>query len=176
MIGPFQDESALLVPVPEAEPVVAEWRDRLDPSGATGVPAHITVLYPFLPPAAIDEGSRAIVGQLASAFSEFDYELAQAGWFGRKVLWLAPAPAEPFVRLIEAAMERFPQVQRYGRTDLEVIPHLTVADGGPPDAMAAAEAAVKPKLPIRSRARELWLIEQRSGGRWAHRESFPFRA
>jgi hypothetical protein len=95
MIGPFQDESALLVPVPEAEPVVAEWRDRLDPSGATGVPAHITVLYPFLPPAAIDEGSRAIVGQLASAFSEFDYELAQAGWFGRKVLWLAPAPAEP---------------------------------------------------------------------------------
>jgi hypothetical protein len=41
--------------------------------------------------------------------------------------------------------------------------------------MSAAEAAVKPLLPIRSRARELWLMEQRSG-RWASPVTFPFSA
>ena len=43
-------ESALLVAVPAAEPAVAAHRSRLDTSAAVGVPAHITVLYPFLPP------------------------------------------------------------------------------------------------------------------------------
>jgi hypothetical protein len=45
MIGPFQEESALLVPVPDTEPVVAEWRDRINASAPIGVPAPITVLF-----------------------------------------------------------------------------------------------------------------------------------
>jgi hypothetical protein len=40
-------ESALLVTVPAAEPAVARHRSRLDTSATVGVPAHITVLYPF---------------------------------------------------------------------------------------------------------------------------------
>lgn len=40
-------ESALVVLVPEAEALVKSFRDRHDPSAAAGVPAHITLLYPF---------------------------------------------------------------------------------------------------------------------------------
>ena len=39
-------ESALLVAVPEAEPLVGALRLVHDPSAAVGVPAHITILLP----------------------------------------------------------------------------------------------------------------------------------
>ena len=43
-------ESALLVPVPEAEPFVQRHRFRHDSVALRGVPAHITVLFPFVAP------------------------------------------------------------------------------------------------------------------------------
>ena len=43
-------ESALIIAVPEAEPLVKALRERFDWSAAQGVPAHITILYPFIPP------------------------------------------------------------------------------------------------------------------------------
>jgi len=46
-------EAILLLPVPAAEPAVSRHRARLVESAKGGVPAHITVLYPFLPPAGI---------------------------------------------------------------------------------------------------------------------------
>jgi len=42
-------ESALVILVPEAEAVVGRLRQRSDPSAAVGMPAHITINYPFLP-------------------------------------------------------------------------------------------------------------------------------
>ena len=47
-------QSAVIVAIPEAEAAVAALRLRLDPAAAWGVPAHVTVLYPFLPPDEID--------------------------------------------------------------------------------------------------------------------------
>ena len=46
-------DSALLVPIPEAEPIVAELRLEHDAIAARGVPAHVTVLFPFVPRALI---------------------------------------------------------------------------------------------------------------------------
>ena len=43
-------QSAFVVPVPEAEPWVKDLRERYDPIAAVGMPAHITVLFPFIPP------------------------------------------------------------------------------------------------------------------------------
>ena len=48
-------ESALVILVPEAEALVGSFRDLHDAGAAVGVPAHITVLYPFKPPDEIDE-------------------------------------------------------------------------------------------------------------------------
>jgi hypothetical protein len=61
--GPPGPRSALIVEVPAAEPAVARHRERLDSSAPLGVPAHITVLYPFLPPGAIGP---AVLGDLPS--------------------------------------------------------------------------------------------------------------
>ena len=43
-------ESVLLVPVPEAAPLMHQYRLRYDPVAPAGVPEHITALYPFLAP------------------------------------------------------------------------------------------------------------------------------
>ena len=59
------EESALLLRCPAAEPVVGSSRARLDRAAAVGVPAHLTVTYPFRPPALLteeDHGGRAVVG------------------------------------------------------------------------------------------------------------------
>ena len=44
--------SAVVVEVPEAEPLVGAWRLRFDPVAALGMPAHVTLLYPFVAPSA----------------------------------------------------------------------------------------------------------------------------
>ena len=40
-------ETALVVVIPELEPLVAAWRDRLTADGPRGMPPHVTLLYPF---------------------------------------------------------------------------------------------------------------------------------
>ena len=48
--------------------VVKPFRDRYDPSAAVGVPAHITLLYPFKPP---NEVSSAVLDKLRARFARF---------------------------------------------------------------------------------------------------------
>jgi hypothetical protein len=62
-------ESAILLCVPDAEPLVHGWREKGDPSAAHGVPAHVTLLYPFLPLERIDAG---VLGELEWFFSGID--------------------------------------------------------------------------------------------------------
>lgn len=169
---PMVEESALLVPVPEAEPLVRRWRERLDRSAAMGVPAHVTILYPFVPPAEIDD---RLLEELRSLFGQvprFDYALTEARWFGEDVLWLAPAPDTGFRRLIEAVVARYPRYPPYGRPEQEVVPHLTVGDSGGQEALRAAEAALRPQLPVRASATEVWLVEATETERWRVRERF----
>ena len=47
-------ESIILIPVPEATPLVHQYRLHYDPSAPAGVPEHLTLLYPFLTPDKID--------------------------------------------------------------------------------------------------------------------------
>jgi 2'-5' RNA ligase superfamily len=98
-------ESGLLVEIPEAEPAVRRFRERLDSSAGLGVPAHITVLYPFIPPAALDA---AVLGQLERLFAavpRFAFRLDRTSWFGQEVVWLAPSDPGPFRILTQCVVE-----------------------------------------------------------------------
>jgi len=48
-------ETARVVVVPEAEPLVSDWRAQHDWSAQRGVPTHITLLYPFVPTEKVDD-------------------------------------------------------------------------------------------------------------------------
>jgi len=66
--------SALIVPVPEVERLVGRYRAALDPAAAWGVPAHVTVVYPFLPPAQITDDVRRTVHEVVAATPAFGIE------------------------------------------------------------------------------------------------------
>ena len=99
-------ETALVIPVPAAEPLGPWTGDR------EGVPAHLTLLYPFAPPGLIDDGSLV---ELFSSFEPFDYRLVELRSFDDGTVYLAPEPAEPFVRLDVGGpppLARVPAVRR----------------------------------------------------------------
>jgi len=172
------EESALLITVPAAEPTVTGHRSRFDKSAAHGVPAHVTVLYPFLPPALIDADVHAVLTRLFGSVPGFRFTLDRTGWFDQ-ILWLGPADPGPFSALTELVAARFPSCPPYGGQYAEVIPHLTVADGAPLTDLLAAEAAVRPHLPIAAKATEVTLMAgpppaaAPSGARWTAVATFP---
>lgn len=151
-------DSALVVPVPDAEPVVGRWRESLDPSCLWGVPAHITVLYPFVPPHDLDE---AVIGGLADVFAHvegFDFRLQEVRWFGDEVVWIHPEPPQPFVGLTEMVAARWPEYPPYQGAHAQLIPHLTISqDGRSPQALDCARS-VASSLPIATRAEAVWLM------------------
>jgi 2'-5' RNA ligase superfamily len=117
--------SGLIIEVPEAEGAVAAWRKRLDPQAALGVPAHITVLFPFAAADRLDDSSIAILSRLVASVGSFEFHLVRTAWSGETTLWLAPEPAAPFNQLTELLSGAFPAYPPYGGQFAEVVPHLT---------------------------------------------------
>src|SRR6185437_11027931 len=153
-------ETAVLVPVPAAERVVSSHRYRLDGAAALGVPAHVTVLFPFVPPPLITPGVVDALAAAVATVSAFGCEFPATSWFGEDVLYLAPRPDEPFRALTRAVGAAFPGYRPYGGAFADTIPHLTVGDrpfGGVAD-LRAAEAAVRADLPVRARVSRVWLM------------------
>ncbi len=167
--GPGATESAILVPVPEAERAVARLRAALDLSAGLGVPAHVTVLYPFVPPAQITAAVIDAAAAAVASVAAFDCSFAGTGWFGEDVLWLSPDPAASFRALTGAVHAAFPDYPPFRGAFAQVIPHLTVGDrpAGGVGALRAAEAEVLPMLPVHSRVGEAWLMTgARSPASW----------
>jgi 2'-5' RNA ligase superfamily len=162
-------ESALVVLVPEAEVLVKPFRDQYDPSAAVGMPAHITLLYPFKPP---NEVGSVVLDNLRHGFARFApfrYSLASIRRFPVGVLYLAPQPDEPFRRLTLAIWDWYPETPSYGGKWPDIVPHLSVAnmaDEQQLDRVADEFAqASRRKLPIGATAKEVALMDNRSG-RW----------
>ena len=161
-----------MVVVAEAEPAVANLRLRLDPVARLGVPAHVTVLFPFMPAAEIQDEVIARLATLFQAVPAFQHNFVRTAWFGDEVLWLDSEAAERFAaltRLVWAAFPAYPPFE--GQFD-DVVPHLTIADRGPLEQMQAAERTVQRHLPISAVTRAITLMVEQPSGRWQAAESF----
>lgn len=177
--APAPTETAIIVPVPPADPVVDEYRLSLDQAAGWGIPAHVTAVYPFAPPSPVDDDLLARLAAVVRSVSAFDCQLARTRWFGDEVLWLDPEPAEPFDQLTAVITAAFPSWPPYGGVHEQVVPHLTVAHAGPADltAMRAAERAVQSKLPIAARIKQALLIEgTRAPSSWRIVRALPLGA
>ena len=121
-------QSALVIVIPEAEARVGAMRRKYDPQASFGVPAHITVLFPFMPPELVDPDVRRRLKRLFKRCSPFACHLARVERFP-STAYLAPAAAAPFIELTRAVVSEFPQYPPYGCAHAGIIPHLTVAHG-----------------------------------------------
>jgi hypothetical protein len=164
--------STLLVAVPGAEDIVGGMRRRLDPSYAA-MPAHITLLYPFVPASSISPLLADKLRELLDRFEPFEFALSEVAWFGNQVVYLAPSPRAPFVELTSFICAGFPEYPPYGGAFDEVVPHLLVGEGARPARMRRAARRLEPYLPIRGFAAEVLLMAPGASGHWEVRETFP---
>jgi 2'-5' RNA ligase len=161
----------IIVPVPEGEAIVRAWRERYDSVAALGVPAHITLLYPFLAADEVDADGRAFLTELFARTPAVRATLARVGRFP-EVVYLAPEPAAWFSDLTEILSRRFGLLPYGGAYD-SVVPHLTVAQHADSAVLDEVTEQVAPRLPIEISVGEVWLMEQRAEGHWQHRATFP---
>ena len=164
-------ESALIVEVPEAEAYVAPLRQRFDPTAALGVPAHVTVLSPFMDVSAATAEVVSRVEQVLRRTRRFAFDLKHAvPW--PTVAYLAAHPREAFNTMTRAIAAEFPDYQPYGGAHADLVPHLTFA-AGDSRTLALANDEISSMLvrlgPLRSACAEVTWIEN-STGMWK-----PFR-
>ncbi|HEX5013918.1 MAG TPA: 2'-5' RNA ligase family protein [Candidatus Limnocylindrales bacterium] len=165
-------ESAIVVRirVPASIDRVRRAHDR---AARLGVPAHVTILYPFVPASELMPAIREDLRQIAGEFRAFDVTFTTAArWPG--LVYLEPRPSSPFTALIDRVAACFPEHPPYAGAISEVIPHVTVVENDevPLDViLSAAQAA----LPFEGRAEALDVLAQTDSGRWRRRWRIPFR-
>ena len=166
-------ETALICRVPEAERYIAHYRERYDPPARRNVPAHVTVLYPFMPPGDINEVVLAQLASIARGVPSFAYRLAETRRFPVS-LYLAPQPGESFGALTDAVHRAFPDYPPFAGKFITVVPHVTVAHADEPT-LCEIEIELRIALAtgggVAARCSEMVLIENTSG-RWEEMQRF----
>ncbi len=169
--------TALIVRVAEAERLVGSLRAQFDPTASLGVPAHVTVLVPFMAPQAVSADVLAKLREALGSIAAFEFRLAGIGRWP-KTTYLKPEPAGPFIELTQAVTAAFPAYLPYEGQHAEVVPHLTVADGDE-GAASSVESALRASLaaspPVVSVCGQVELIENSSRS-WKFMQVFPLAA
>jgi 2'-5' RNA ligase len=172
---PAEERETAVVVVVEVPELAEVYRDAFPAFHARGIPLHVTLLYPFVR----QDELGGVLPQLADVFgahTRFDYRLTSLRTFPHTI-WLAPEPAEPFVRLTRAIEASFPNTLHWGGAFEEVVPHATLVDGleeSEVDAtMRRLRARVEPLLPVRLVADEAVVLAEREDGHWAAEARLP---
>ena len=156
--------------MPEAEPVVAAHRLRHDSAAAVGVPAHVSILYPFC---IVDDATNALATAICRSFEPFRATFDAVGRFVGEVVWLRPDPSAAFSALIAAFVAAFPDHPPYGGTVPNPIPHLTVADGVEQSVADSLEEVLAPLLPVSTFVDHVTLLVEDDDQRWSVDRSWP---
>jgi 2'-5' RNA ligase len=166
-------ETAVAVIVPEADALVSRWRRVHTRDGAEGMPAHVTLLYPFVPTESLTPEHVATAANVLAEFPPFDLTLTRCRFFGppEPTLWLEPTPAEPFLAMIGALARVFPDHPPYGGMYERIVPHLTIAHGESP-LLESIASEVAASLPLRACVTEAALAEETVDG-WRTRTRLP---
>lgn len=167
--------TALLVPVPEADRVVDDQRRELDPGADWGIPAHVSVIFPFVPVSGVNDQLCDRLRDVVARVPAFSCSFGRTGWFGGEVLFLVPEPDTHFRRLTRLAHQEFPDFPPYGGAHADPVPHLTVGQraGRPPWVLRRARTVVVPRLPVRAWIDRVWLMSgTEAPGSWRALQEF----
>ena len=168
--------TGFVVCVPQAEALVGDLRERFDVSAGTGMPAHITVLFPFMAADCIDAAVLQAIRQALAGARAFRFTLARVARFPATT-YLEPEPAAAFIDLTTRLARRFPEFPPFGGEFDTVIPHLTVAHGDAAqadEAQAELGARLRASGALHGRCDSVLLLES-AAGRWRelHRFALP---
>lgn len=169
------DVTTLAFLVPEAESVWGSYRAQHDPSAAMGMPAHITVIWPFKHPDEIAADVMARIAAITATQPCFNVSFHQIAAFDKTALFLTPEPSWPFLQLTSAVWRAYPEFPPYGGIHAELIPHLTIGQFDDEQTFeqisTKVELTAKRALPLTALLTQLCLMEQ-IDGIWRRRHAF----
>ena len=166
--------TGFIVRVAQAETLVGDLRERFDVSAGPGMPAHITVLFPFMTADCIDAGVLQGIREALAGARAFRFTLASVARFAATA-YLEPNPAEPFIDLTERLVRRFPEFPPFGGEFETIVPHLTAAHGDAEQA-ALAHAELLRRVAAGGAVRGLCdvvVLLENSSGLWRELHVFP---
>lgn len=146
-------QTAVILPVPAADDVLAAVASQHPAAVRPGVPAHVSLLYPFLPAPAIDATVTAWLKRFAASWPSVTITLSEV----RQRPGFVYLPCPELLPLVEDARSAWPDLRPYGgRFGASPEPHLTVSmlDGGEGN-IATLVAGM---LPVRTVLNEVWLV------------------
>ncbi|MEV7585325.1 2'-5' RNA ligase family protein [Streptomyces erythrochromogenes] len=170
---PEPGTTAVVILVPDADPLLEAARG-IDPALVRlGVPAHVSLLYPFVPEPALTRQDEDDVRSLAASFPAPDLlleDMVTAPGF-------VAVPVPELQPVVDAFHARWPGLRPYGgRFGARPAAHVTVAMGADDPATAdRVRTAVGCLLPLRARAAAVQLVVLTEGG-WRPRFTAPLGA
>ncbi len=145
-------------------PALERLRRAHDPVAAAGMPAHVTILFPFLPADELDPSVRRRLAAAAGAVEPFTVRIGSRVGRFPGVVWLAPEPPEPFIELTTRIGATWPDYPPYEGAHDEIVPHLTIGNGDGPG-LDRLEALVRRCPPFEVEVRAIEVVAERDG-RW----------
>ncbi|MFF4098830.1 2'-5' RNA ligase family protein [Streptomyces sp. NPDC001903] len=153
---PDPGTTAVVIALPDAAPLL-DAASRIDPALVRrGVPAHVSLFYPFVPESALTSEDEEAVRSLAAGFPAADLLVEEVVTAPGFVAVTVPG----LQSIVDAFHARWPGLRPYnGRFGARPAAHVTVAMGAD-DPMTAAHvrAAIGGLLPLRVRAAEVQLV------------------
>ncbi len=143
------------------------------PNAALGVPAHITLIYPFLPADVLSAAVRRLLARALAAHRPFTFRLSGVRRWPNSY-YLAVEPMEPFQAIVRSLVDVFPEYPPYAG-EFEYVPHVTIAEGDDP-VVARLTAPSPPPASNRQRVTNVLLIAQDRDEQWRPRWRFGLRS
>lgn len=139
----------------EVQAFAAPLMQQYAPASAVRVPAHITVLYPFVPLEHLNQAC-AKVSEICTSVTPFDITL-QGYYAFPQVAFINPVNPAPIQALFRKIFAVFPEYPPYeGAFGADLHPHMTVGEFA---SIEAQQAAVLPPFePITFRAERLHVL------------------
>ncbi len=166
----------IMVPVLEAEPYVAQLRERFDPSARRGLGAHITIVHSNLSSDSFELKFLEHIGACATSTSPFEYRLTKVARFPG-TLYLAAEPASRFALLKERLVPTLPATERGRQSTEPLVPHVSIVRKSTFDDQEVEMELTRMLSrvgPIACLCREFVLLENSSGA-WRQVERFTLR-
>ena len=162
-------ETALVLDV-SLPPGLEAFRVRTIADATAGVPAHVTLLYPFAEEAQLDAAVLGRVAGIAARHPVLRLTLGEGRRFP-DTLYASVEPDAPLRALQDELAAAFPSLPLYGGA-FRFDPHVTIVEGPAASDPGALEDAAWATLPNAQVVDAIDLITGRNG-RWATRRRFP---
>lgn len=149
-------ESAVIIPVLQADGLLRRWRASWEPPAPVGIPACVVLAYPFLRP---EELGPATLRGLAGIFGTTAPINARLAGVVRRpgAVHLEIDPPELFEALAQRVEDAFPQSRAPRGGSL--VPHLTALRHPDPAVLGETATEIAALLPRDVAIAEAWLVQ-----------------